>query len=158
MTFDFPPVLRIDLYGRAESQLPGVGGLVDLGVRHREFFAEPTSSANDIWGIDIANITSANTPIVNLATAAITADGTTVTGNPEVDFEGQPLTLDTLRCLVITVTGALVTATVSGTGLLARLPVGTHVLRATLAEWQTAVTFAAPTGTAAISLTALYTP
>jgi hypothetical protein len=157
MIFDRPPILRIDLVGRAIPQLPGVGDLVELGVRHREYFEQPADHSVDLWGMDLAGITSSATPIVQFASPAyVTADGATVTGTPGLDFEGQPHTLDDLSCLVITVTGATVTATVSGTGLLARLPVGTHVFRGTLTEWQAPVTFAAPSGTAAISITALY--
>jgi hypothetical protein len=157
MIFDRLPVLRIDLAGRAISQLPGVGDLVEVGVRHREYFTQPAPHTVDLWGMDLAGITSSVTPIVQFASPAyVTPDGATVTGAAGQDFEGQPLTLDDLTALVITVTGATVTATVSGTGLLARLPVGTHVISGNLAEWQAPVTFAAPSGTATISITALY--
>jgi len=151
------PVLRIDLTASAEPTLPGVGGLVPIGVRYVEHFSNPDPEGMAMWGLDITNITAANTPVVNFATGAVTADSAVVVGNVLADFEGRPLDIDVLKVLVLTVTGAPITATVAGTGLLARLPVGTHVFRGTLTEWRAGVTFAAPTGTAGLAFTAFST-
>lgn len=152
--------LRLQLTTEATPQTPGVSGPVALGMRHVEFFS---AAANDpeglaLWGVDIAGITGGATPVVNFVSGVVTADGTTVTGNTDDDFEGGPMAITNLKVIIITVTGALVTATVSGTGLLARLPVGTHVLSGErLLEWEADVTFAAPSGTAAIKFAAFGT-
>lgn len=147
--------LRIQMTADATPTLPGVSGPVPMGQRLVTNF-ETTEDLHAIWGLDISNITSGNTPVVNFATGAVTPDSAVVAGNTAgLNFEGVAFGIATLKVLMVEITGALLTATVAGAGLLARLPVGTHCFSgASLAEWAAAVTLAAPTGTGAIKFTA----
>jgi hypothetical protein len=150
---------RLQLTGDATPQLPGVSGPVALGMRLVQTFEAAADLPDEfgIFSVGFSGITGGTEPVVTFGQAIYAADGATVTGNASgKDFEGLDLEMDAVRVIVIEVTGALVTASIAGTGVIARLPVGTHVFSAAhLAEWAGAVTFSAPAGTAAVNLVML---
>jgi len=150
--------LRIQLTGDATPTLPGVSGPVPLGMRYVEHYKASNADEFTLWGLDLANITNGNTPVISFANGVVSPDDAEMTGNPGVDFEGMPLDLGVLRVLVFEVTGNIVTATKAGPVVLARLPIGHSVIQGdNLAEWVDNITFAAISGTAAtLKFTALF--